>query len=299
MNIKQYRKRLEQQVAKRVKAVAKSRHAPARVGAKVSGRTSLKSRIAAVDALRFDGKDAARTIPTLIETLLNREEPTSLREAAFRALKTASFLGPVFAPHRAAFLKCLREVATDPDPELREDALETLAAEKVPSVKALLYEGLKDPAKALVAPAKAIQFLSYDGHAESAPLIRQILKSARDAATKEAAVNFLASDPGSASLLSRLLKDKSQPARIRSLSATGLRLLNPPGFERVARSIVADRKENDRLRATCLGALTYIQDFHKTRANPAFAKRIARLESSASSKTLRASAKRFLAKRDK
>ena len=298
MNIKQYRKRLEQQVAKRVKAVAKSRRAPERVGAKVGGRTRLKTRIAAINALRFDGKDAARTIPTLIETLLNREEPTSLRDAAFRALKTASFLGPVFAPYRAAFLKCLREVATDPDPQLREDALETLAAEKVPSVKTLLYEGLKNPAKALVAPAKAIQFLSYDGHAESAPLIRKVLKSAKNAATKEAAINFLASDPGSAPLLSRLLKDKSQPARIRSLSATGLRLLNPPGFERVARNIVEDRKESDKLRATCLGALTYIKDYHKTRTNPAFAKRIANLESSTSSTVLRASAKRFMAKRE-
>lgn len=292
MNVAQYRKRIEQQVAKEAKAAraARSRKKAPRA------RASLKQRTAAIENIRFDGKDAGKAIRRLIEVLRNPDEPVKLRQAAFAALKTAAFLGPVFAPHRAAFLKCLREIATDPDPQIREDALETLAIEKVDYAQDLLQEGLKNPKKALVTPAKAIQFLAYDGHAEAAPLVRTVLARTKDAATKEAAIHFLSADPESAKVLAGLLKDKTQPARIRSLSATGLRVLSPQKFEKAARKIVEDGRENPALRATCLGALTFIRDYQKTRDDPAFVKRVARLESSARSRILKASAKRFMAK---
>jgi hypothetical protein len=291
MNEKQYRKRLEAEVAKSMRPKKQKR-----VGAKALRRRSETSdRIAEIDGMQFDAEDSAK-IRDLIRLLGDSEEPAELRLAAFGALKTASFLGPVFAPYRAEYLRCLRAIATDANSEIRLDALETLAMEKVDYARRLLTEGLKDPKKALVPVAKAIQLLSHDGHAEIAPLVRGVLAKTSDLATKEAAIRFLSSDPGSASLLGRILKDQSQPPRLRSLSAAGLRLANPKAFERAARTIVEDNADNDAVRATCLGALSLIGDFKKTRADSSFAKTVMSLRGGMRSRALRDSAKRFMSR---
>jgi HEAT repeat protein len=289
MNEKQYRKRLETQVASRARALKRK--------SVRSGRSakSGRARVAEIDDMQFDLKDG-KSIRRMIAVLGNSDERKDLRMAAFRALKTASFLGPAFSPYRADYLKCLRAIATDPEPEIRVEALETLAMEKVDYARRLLSEGLKNSEKALVPPAKAIQILSFDGHAEVAPLVREIFAKTTDRAAKEAALRFLSADPGSSSLLSKVLKDRSQPARIRSLSATGLRLANPKTFERVARSIVEDRSEHDDVRATCLGALTLIKDFQRTRDDPSFSKAVAALKGRKHSRALRESAKRFMSR---
>ena len=290
MDEKRYRKRVEAEVARSRGARRKSARRPTH-----DGRSSTKARIAEIDAMQFDPRDG-KSIGRLIKVLEDTAEPKELRLAAFRALKTASFLGPAFAPYRADYLKALRAAATDHEPEIREEALETLVMEKVDFARRLLSEGLKDPRKALVPPAKAIQLLSYDGHAEVAPLVRQVFARTADLAAKEAALRFLSSDPASATLLSRVLKDRSQPARLRSLSATALRVANSKTFERTARTIVEDRKENDDVKATCLGALTLIKDFHKTRDDPSFAKAVASLKGPKHSRALRASARRFMSR---
>jgi hypothetical protein len=292
MNEKQYRKKIEAQVAESARAAKRKR-----VAAKGRSRrlASSDDRIAEIDGMQFDAKSAGQ-LRGLIRTLGNAEEPVALRQAAFRALKTASFLGPAFAPYRAEYLKCLRGIAIDPEAEIRREALETLAMEKVDFARRLLADGLREPKKALVPAAKAIQILSHDGHAEVAPLVREVLAGSSDPAAKEAAVRFLSSDPGSASLLGSILKDRSQPSRLRSLSAAGLRVINPKLFERAARAIVEDKADNDDVRATCLGALTLIGDFKKTRADPSFAKTVASLQGTKHGRALRQTARRFISR---
>jgi hypothetical protein len=292
MDEKQYRKRVEAEVARSARGGSRKKK-PRRTAR--GGNSNVAARTAEIDAMQFDAKDG-KSIGRLIKTLEDTAEPKELRLAAFRALKTASFLGPAFAPYRAQYLKALRAIATDHEPEIREEALETLVMEKVDFARRLLSEGLKKPEKALVTAAKAIQLLSYDGHAEVAPLVRDIFARTADLPVKEAALRFLSSDPASAPLLSRVLKDQSQPARLRSLSATGLRLANPKAFERTARTIVENRKEDDGVRATCLGALTLIKDFRKTRDDPSFAKAVASLRGPKHSRALRASARRFMSR---
>jgi HEAT repeat protein len=292
MNEKQYRKRVEAEVARSVRGGNQKKRA--RRTAR-GGKSNVEARIAKIDAMQIDATDGT-SISRLIKTLEDPTEPKELRLAAFRALKTASFLGPAFAPYRAKYLKVLRAIATDDEPEIREEALETLVMEKVDFARRLLSEGLKKPEKALVTEAKAIQLLSYDGHAEVAPLVRKIFAKTSDLVAKEAALRFLSADPASAPLLSRVLKDRSQPARLRSLSAAGLRLANPKAFERTARAIVENGKEDDDVRATCLGALTLIKDYGKTRDDPSFAKAVASLKAPKYSRALRASARRFMSK---
>ena len=55
----------------------------------------------------------------------------------------------------------------DPDPELRQRVLGILMREKDGYAQKKLLEGLKNPAKALLPPEKALQLLSYDVHAEA------------------------------------------------------------------------------------------------------------------------------------
>jgi hypothetical protein len=295
MDEKQYRKRVAAEVARIARRGKRSMKArPTARG----GKSNVAARIAEIDAMPIDATDG-KSIDRLIKTLEDTAEPRGLRLAAFQALKTASFLGPAFAPYRARYLKALRAIATDPEREIREEALETLVMEKVDFARRLLSDGLSKPEKALVPAAKAIQLLSFDGHAEAAPVVREIFAKAKDLPTKEAALRFLASDPASAPLLSRVLKDQSQPAKLRSLSATGLRVANPKAFERTARMIVEDGKEDDNVRATCLGALTLIKDFKKTRDDPSFAKAVSSLKSPKHSRALRASARRFMSKLEK
>lgn len=295
MDEKQYRKRVKAEVAR--SARGENQEKIARRAAR-GGKSNVAARIAEIDAMQIDGKDSER-IGFLIKTLGDTGEPKDLRLAALHALKTASFLGPAFAPYRADYLKALRAIATDHEREIREGALETLVMEKVDFARRLLSEGLRRPEKALVAEAKAIQLLSYDGHAEVAPLVRKVFTQTADLPTKEAALRFLSADPASAPLLSRVLKDPSQPARLRSLSATGLRLADPKAFERTARAIVENGKEDDDVRATCLGALTLIKDFSKTRDDPSFAKAVASLKAPKHSRALRASARRFMSRLEK
>src|SRR6266516_3069821 len=123
---------------------------------------------------------------------LTAEKPPSAAARA-KALGALDFLGPRFAPFRADYKQALREIATDPERELRESALELLSIDKDPYAQELLVHGLKQPKDALVSEAKAIQFLGYDDHAEIIPLVRQVYRRAKGAAREEA-LRVLATD---------------------------------------------------------------------------------------------------------
>ena len=60
---------------------------------------------------------------------------------------------------RGDYIATLRKVATDPDPELRQRVLGMLMRDKDGFAQKKLLDGLKDPAKALVPPEKALQLL--------------------------------------------------------------------------------------------------------------------------------------------
>lgn len=263
------------------------------------GSADPEARIPAIERLVRAPTELLSNVDLLLATLHSSAEPTQVREAALTALKAASFLGPRFAPFRAEYMQVLRDVAIDAEPSLREDALEVLAMEKDAYGQELLLRGLRDPAQALVPPAKAIQLLGYDVHAEFAPVVRDLLRKASDTATREEAVRLLAADPGSKALIEDLLTDRSQSGSVRALSATALQMLDPQSFEAAARKIVADDNEDDDLRATCLGALTHVGDDQQTREDAEFLRRVETLESTTPSETLRASAARFVQKRAK
>jgi len=245
------------------------------------------------EAESLDPEALAARVPELLGKLRDREQPLDERMAALQALGALDFLGPKFEPFRADYKQALREVATDPERKLRESALELLAIGKDPYAQQLLVRGLEEPDEAVVPEASAIQFLGYDDHAEVIPLVRRVYKRAKGAAREEA-LRLLATDPQSEKLLTRLLKDKSEKASIRSISASGLQSLNPEAFEKAARKIVADDGDYNEIRATSLAALAHGREAHDKPVDPKLVETVRELRGKTRSAAMRASAQRFL-----
>ena len=291
MDVNDYRKAYEAELASHA---AVERRAPLpRVG--IGDGTDL--RLEEMQRVPLARSDLDGSIPALLATLASAREPIPVRKAALQAIRASTFLGEHFAPFRLDFLKTLRQLARpDTDPQLREDALEVLAVEKDPTAQDLLRQGLQDPKVALVPPAKALQLLGYDDHANIADLALEIFNKTADLGTKEAALRVLATNAKSQDLFARLLQDKSQPLSLRALSATGLHFLNPQKFASIARGIVMDDSDFEDIRATTLGALANAPEHTGLRGDPDFLDRVRQLGAQGSLANLRAAAMRLMAK---
>lgn len=287
MDVKRYRKRYEAELAKAVKDGA------AEAAGQADAADSAEARANAIKAAPLDLETLPAQVSELLATLRDRDEPVAVRIAAIEALSALDFLGPRFAPFRADYKQALRDVATDSQRKLRESALELLAIDKDPYAQELLVRGLEQPEEALVPEARAIQFLGYDDHADVVPLARKVFKQSEGAAREEA-LRVLATDPQSAKLFARLLKDKSEQAGIRAISASGLQSLDPAAFERTARKIVADDDDYDEIRATSLAALAHGRESREKPADPKFVETVQELTGKTRSRTLRASIRRYL-----
>jgi len=220
-------------------------------------------------------------------------QPAEARQAALRDIQTATFAGPGFDRYRASFRDALRAVAEDRSETLRTQALEMLAIDKDEVAQQLLLRGLRNPGQALVSAAKAVQLLAHDDHGAAIPVARDILAGDHDLETKEEALRALVSDPNSTGLFANILADRTQPQRLRSLSASGLRLVDPQRFTELAQRIVTDDREDDEVRTNALGALGHLKGF-SSHIDSAFNEAVSAIEKSGTSGDLRAAAARFL-----
>ena len=309
--------------AKRSKPRRKSRRAPARTGTRGSARKRAPARkgqgkaprsremrramATATSGQRSAGErvaaiaetPAAITNPTNLRAMLtvlrNRAEPIEVRLAALQALQAASFAVVAFEPNRDKYIAALREVATDPDPELRQRVLGILSREKDGFAETKLLEGLTRPAKALVSPEKALQLLSNDPHAAAYPVARAIVDNPPSPEAKREALRLLAADAASAPLFERMLRDKTQAAEIRQVSAAALNAIDPAKFQSHARQIVLDTSESDEMQASSLTALTEFGDRDALAADETLKKRAGDLTASRAQQAP-AAARRFMAK---
>jgi hypothetical protein len=270
MDVEKYRKRLEAELAKAAPSKEKRAAAPP-----------------------LDEQNLERQVEPLLATLRNPDEAVADRTAALEELAGLDFLGPRFAPFRAAYKEALREVATDKSRELRVEAVELLAIDRDAYAQELLVQGLQEPKDALVPEAKAIQLLGYDDHAEVVPLAREVFERGTGPAREEA-LRVLATDPESEQLFDRLLKDKSEKRSIRQLSASGLQSLNPEAFDRTARKIVADEDDYNDIRATAVAALAHGREARETPPDPKLVETVQKAAESTSSRSIRSAARRFL-----
>jgi hypothetical protein len=292
MDPEEYRKRYEAKLAEAAPPRQPGRRRGVRDAAPTEKRATPAARAEAIAVVPLE-EDLSARVPELLATLRNREEPLRVRMAALQALAALDFIPTRFEPFRADYKQALRDVATDPEAELRESALELLAIEKDAYAQELLATGLKRREEALVPEAKAIQFLGYDDHGEYVPLVREVYKRAEGAAREEA-LRVLATDPQSERLFARLLRNKSETRSVRRLSASGLQSLNPEAFEKTARKIVADEDEDNDIRAASLAALAHGREAREKPADPKLVEMVQKLGETTRSTALRASARRFL-----
>jgi hypothetical protein len=223
--------------------------------AKNSGKP-VKERVAAMVGAPLAACASDANLEAMLGILRDREEPLAVRLATLQALQAASFSVVAFESCRADYLATLREVADDPDPELRQRVLGMLAREKDGFAQKKLLEGLKNPAKALVPPEKALQLLSYDVHADTYSLARQMAENPPNPETKREALRLLAADATSAPLFEKLMRDKGEDSDVRQLAASALHALQPEKMREHARNIVLDNSEYKEIQAASLTALT-------------------------------------------
>lgn len=291
MDIAQYRRQYEAEVAKA--SLPDRRERTAALAPTKGRRPSAAARAKNIAAAPLEENNLGEQVADLLAILRNREESLTVRMAALEALAAFDFLGPRFAPFRADYKHGLRDVATDPRPELRDRALELLAIDRDPYAQELLVQGLERPQDALVPDAKAIQLLGYDDHAEVVPLVRRVYKRAKGAAREEA-LRVLATDPQSERLFVRLLRDKSETRSIRRLSVSGLQSLNPEAFERTARQIIADEDDDNDIRATAVAALAHGREVREKPVDPKLVETVQKVGESTRSRALRSATRRFL-----
>lgn len=260
-----------------------------------SSRKTVTERVAALAQAPLAVCESDKNLQSVLSLLRNKDEPIDVRLAALQAIQAASFSVVTFESCRSDYVAALREVAKDPDPELRQRALGILAREKDGFAQKKLLEGLQNPEKALVPPEKALQLLGYDVHSEAYPLARAIVRKPPNPTARREALRLLAADASSASVFEKILLDKSEPQDIRQISAAALHALKPEKLQAHAREMLLDASEHDDIQATFLTALTQFGHAPSIANDEALRKRVESLSDKAPNE-VKQTARQFLFK---
>jgi hypothetical protein len=213
-------------------------------------------RVAAVAQLSPLLERDAKALDRVIDLLANPNEAVSVRAAALTMLKAAAFYVGSFASRRPKYIAALRSAATSEDPMLRQRALGVLARERDAPTLDKLEDGLRDPAKAVVPPEKALQLLSYDPKRDVHDVLVKTIQNPPTPAAKQQALRNLAAEGKSKRILERVLRDKSEPLENRIVAMAGVQNVAPDSFSHIAGEIVADASEDESVRAAGLVAAT-------------------------------------------
>ncbi|HKR00532.1 MAG TPA: hypothetical protein VJT09_07650 [Pyrinomonadaceae bacterium] len=236
-----------------------------------------------------------KNLQSVLKVLRNEKEPLKVRLAALQTLQAASFSVDVFEQSRGDYIATLREIVDDPDPELRQRVLGILAREKDGYAQQKLIEGLQHPEKQLVPPEKALQLLSYDVHANSYAVAREVVSKPPNEVARREALRLLAADASSAPLFEKILRDKDELAENRQIAASALHALKPEKLQENAREILLDKTEYKEIKATSLTALAQFGDEDEIRKDKALLKSVDRMSEEGTTK-VKQTARRFLSK---
>src|SRR5882762_5268328 len=95
-----------------------------------SARRTVAERVAALAEVPLAVCESDKNLQAMLSVLRNKDEPIEVRLATLQSLQAASFSVVAFESCRGDYIATLREVATDPDLELRQRVLGILAREK-------------------------------------------------------------------------------------------------------------------------------------------------------------------------
>lgn len=193
----------------------------------------------------------------LFTIVSDRSADLTRRRAALRALAQLAFSRVVLRDRNVQLITTLRGIIDDPDPELRETAIEMLAQRKDELVQRRLIDGLERREPPLVSDSQAIVFLGYDIHGAFFPTLRRLARESSDPDTRREAVKVLAADTESADLLLEIFTDRGEDDELRRASGSALLSVAPRMFEQRAKEAVLDASESEPVRAASLTALTH------------------------------------------
>lgn len=282
------------------KSAAKPKGAPKRtaraaLAVATSARRPTEERIEALYEVPYFVGETEANLESVLGVLRNKEEPVEVRLTALQTLQAATFASPDYESWRGDYIAALREVATDPDAELRQRALGILARERDGFAQKKLIEGLESPEKALVAPEKALQLLSYDVHTDAYSAARNIIKEPPNTAAKREALRLLAGDATAAPLLEKVVRDKDEALEVREMAAGALHTTQPDKLQKLAREMLLDESEPDEIRTASLMALTQFGDPEQVAQDETLLKHVDKLGEKAP-KLMKQTARRFLSK---
>lgn len=278
----------------RKKSTAK-KPARARLSAALSAKSAPKQRIAALLQSPLAVCESDTNLQSVLKLLRDTDENADVRLAAMNTLATAAFSAVAFEPCRNDYITALRDVSEDPDPQIRQSALELLVGEKDGYAQKKLLDGLKKPEKALVPPEKALQYLGSDIHAESYPVAREIVDNPPSEQARREALRLLSADATAAPLFEKLLRDKDEQREVRQISASALHAINPQKLQAHARQLLLDDSDYDDIRATSLAAVKQFGDQEHVAADTELMRHVDKMSKKAASK-YKKSAKQFLEK---
>ncbi len=290
----------KRKASKSTKSARKSKSTPERsakaaMSVATSGRKDIKERVSALAEVPLAVCEDDGNLQATLDLLRNRDEPLKVRLAALQALQAASFSVISFQSCRADYIAALREVATDPNEELRQRVLGILAREQDGFVQKKLLEGLQNPEKALVPPEKALQLLSYDIHADAYSLARKIIANPPNTDAKREALRLLAADATAAPVFEKILRDKNESPEIRQVSAAALQALKPEKLQAYARMALLDPDEHDQMQATSLTALAQFGDHEAIAKDKELMAQVTKLSAGAAT-SVKQGARQFLKK---
>ncbi|WP_243076533.1 hypothetical protein [Microbacterium sp. SS28] len=228
----------------------------------------------------------------LLDVLADDAAVPEQKIIALERLGAAAFQPQRFAPFHAEFVERLRALALSDDKRLRLLALDRLTLEDDDEGKRMLRESLEGTRKPLVPAATAVRLLARDEHGDAAPLFRELARSG-PVRVREESLRALAADAESVDLLAEVSSDKSESARMREVAAMSLKAASPERFAQVARELVLDEQEDDRLRATALSALAFAPEAADALDGEAFEPELEGIREATASRALKTSIDRY------
>lgn len=258
--------------------------------------TVLKERLEAIVQVGQDVTGDKQSFTQMCGILQDTAAAPALRGQALSILQAATFDPVSFTKYRASYLRVLRSLRTDPDPEIRQRAFGLLAREQDPDTQALLLDGLEHPDKALLPTEKALQLLSYDPHAGAYEVAKKIAQKPPNDLARREALRVLAADSSSVDLFAGVLEDKGESTDVRQIAASALNHLAPHRMQQIARTLAMDDTETDDARAVGLTALAHFGESPALSADASLKDKVERLGASTDNAELLAAAQGFKAR---
>jgi len=262
---------------------------------KVAKKVSTRKQTAGAPAPVHVAKNTD-DVRRLLKVLCDSSKSIEVRMAALQSLGAAAFSVANFDSVNADYIAALREVSTDSHEQLRRRALGILMRNKDGFAQKKLLDGLKDPAKALVPPEKALQLLSYDVHTDAYEIARDIVKKPPNDDAKREALRLLAADAKAAPIFEKVLRDKKELRANRQIAAAALHSLDPGKLQQQARKILLDKSDYDDIKATSLVALQQFGDDEALGKDKALLKSVKGFSGGKTQAKYKQTARQFLSK---